>query len=181
MKEVSPDQKRIVEQLERSRLFKHLSAEQILRMVDRGNCQAYAKGERIIAEHEIDASLYVIIEGSVSVHVQQEQADVYIATLGPSEIFGEAGVFVNLKRTATVIACDESTVLRMERTAFMQALGDDPRAGLKILLMMVYSLLQKLREVNAELAFERIGDSDQSGVDSLIEEMLPTDAKEILE
>ncbi len=181
MREVTPDRRTVIERLAKSRLFKHLSEQQIERIANRADFLHYERGERIIDEHSVDDSLYVILNGNVSVHVKRDERDVYITTLGPADIFGESGVFVNLQRTASVYSTDGTTLLRIRRASFMTALADDPRAGMKILLVMVYSLLRKLREVNVELAFERASEADQDSVDLLVEQMMPSDAREMLE
>jgi len=47
-----------------------------------------------------------------------------------------------------------------------------PAGGNKLLLVIIYSLLRKLRAANQELAYERKADMDQADVDSLMADML---------
>lgn len=181
MRKVTLKSPTLAEQLKKTRLFKYLNTEQIQRVTENAEFYAYGADERVIEENSMDEALYVVLKGSVVVQVAGSADDVYICTLGPGEVFGEAGVFINVKRTASVVVTDSATLMRIDRRSFMHALNDNPQAGIKILLMMVYSLLRKLREVNAELAFERRGDEYQENVDALIEEMMPSDAKDVLD
>jgi len=49
---------------------------------------------------------------------------------------------------------------------------DYPRSGNKILMLIIYSLLKKLKEVNQELAYERKSDADQDDIDSIIQNFM---------
>lgn len=181
MREETFNREKLVPQLRKTRLFRYLTEEQIGRVTENARFYSFNDEERVIEENSTDDALYVVLKGFVVVRVRGTDEDVYICTLGAGEIFGEAGVFINVKRTASVVVQDSATLMRIDRRSFMRALNDNPQAGIKILLMMVYSLLRKLREVNAELAFERRGDEDQANVDAMIEEMMPTDAKDVLD
>ena len=45
-------------------------------------------------------------------------------------------------------------------------------AGNKILMLIIYSLLRKLRDANQEIAFERKSDVTQEDIDSIIEDFV---------
>ena len=182
MEHFEPKRQGLAEQLQRTRLFRYLSEEQVHRVTASADFLRYDAEERIIEEHSVDDALYVVLRGTVSVRVREQEREVYICTLGSGEVFGEAGVFLNMKRTASVMANDEgASVMRIRRSAFMKAIEDNPKAGIKVLLTMIYSLMQKLREVNLELAFERREDASQESIDAMIEEMMPAETKDILE
>ncbi|MCK7472030.1 MAG: hypothetical protein MZU95_15720 [Desulfomicrobium escambiense] len=76
---------------------------------------------------------------------------------------------MNLKRTANVAAADDGmTALRVKRADFMRFIREHPAAGIKVLFMIIYSLLAKLREANLELAHERKDDIAQDDIDDLL-------------
>ncbi|MCK5198011.1 MAG: cyclic nucleotide-binding domain-containing protein, partial [Spirochaetales bacterium] len=116
---------------------------------------------------------YAVVEGSVRVSaLESEGKDVYICTIGDGEIFGEAGIFMNVKRTASVTSCTETIVFRIERTQMLKFLKENPVAGNKFFMVMIYGLLKKLKEVNRELAYERKTDIDQDDIDALVNGLL---------
>lgn len=48
----------------------------------------------------------------------------------------------------------------------------NPIASNKIFMIMIYSLLQKLKEANRELAYERKSDYNQADIDDLINNLI---------
>ena len=158
----------LVPQLRKIHLFRYLPEEAIRRLLDCSSFVECGDGERFITEHSVESHVYVILSGSCAVMVDREGRESYLATLGPGQVVGEAAIFANLPRTASVISQGTSRLMCFERDAFLSVLRDEPAAGVRILFVMVHSLLGKLREVNLELAFERKDDSSQDDVDALI-------------
>lgn len=156
-----------------SRMFHYLSEPEIIVLLGACEQAVFGKDERIITEREPGDCLYLIVDGNVRVSVAEQDREVYICTLGAGEVFGEAGLFLNLKRTANVAAAEDSTtVLRVKRAEFMRFIREHPGAGIKVLFMIIYSLLAKLREANLELAFERRDDIEQGDIDDLLRDFL---------
>lgn len=173
MKNIPVDKKAMLPVVKSSRMFRYLTEPEIDIML--GACAelVFDKDERIITERESSDCLYLIVAGSVRVTVDENGRDVYICTLGMGDVFGEAALFVNLKRTANVAAADNGmTVLRINRADFMRFIREHPAAGIKVLFMIIYSLLAKLREANLELAFERKDDMGQGDIDDLLKDYL---------
>jgi len=136
----------------------------------------YDPEEPIVREGELDQHFFGIMEGTVAVSVRQDNGrDVFMCSLGAGDVFGEAGFFLNIKRTATVTSQGKTVTIRMKRTDITAILCDHPIAGNKILLVTIYGLLRKLKATNHELAYERRADMDQDDVDSMVNGLLGTD------
>lgn len=134
---------------------------------------SFDEEEPIIKQGDIDQSFYAVVEGSVRVSaLESEGKDVYICTIGDGEIFGEAGIFMNVKRTASVTSCTKTIVFRIGRPQMLKFLKENPVAGNKFFMVMIYGLLKKLKEVNRELAYERKTDVDQDNIDALVNGLL---------
>jgi CRP-like cAMP-binding protein len=132
----------------------------------------YAEGETIVTEGEISPYFYGIAEGPVSISVAESAGkSVYVSALGPGDIFGEAGIFLKVKRTATVTALERVVVLRFHRARIISFIRQNPEAGNKIMLVIVHGLLRKLQMVNQELAFERKADLGQDDIDAMMENL----------
>jgi CRP-like cAMP-binding protein len=156
-----------------SRMFRYLSEPEIIILLGACKQVIFDKDERIITERDPGDCLYLVLAGSARVTVEENGRDAYICTLGAGEVFGEAGLFLNLKRTANVAAADDgTTVLRVNRAEFMRFIREHPAAGIRVLFMIIYSLLAKLREANLELAYERRNDIAQEDIDDLLKEYL---------
>lgn len=152
-------------------LFRPLNANEVQRLVNRAEILTFEEGERIVSEGEVDPSFFIVIRGTVSVMVSQEQSEVFICSIGAGDVFGEAAMFMKVKRTADVVAAGDAVLLRIERPELMIFIKDFPTAGNKILMLIIYSLLRKLRDANQELAFERRADIQQDDVDSLVAQL----------
>lgn len=162
-------------QLRRVLLFRYLSDESVTKLLACSHFTEVDDGEYFIHEHEVESRVFVILEGSCAVMVQQEDREAYVATLGPGQVVGEAAIFANLPRTASVVSKGISRLLCFERNEFLRVLRTEPSAGMRVLFVMVHNLLSKLREVNLELAFERRENVAQDDIDALIGSLMDED------
>lgn len=135
----------------------------------------YAPDEEIIKEGDKSNYLYIIVEGSVNVIVKQKVEDgikdVYISTMGKGEVFGEAAFFLEMKRTAHIIANSEVKLIRVDRNSLMQYIKNNPSVGNRILMFIIYNLLLKIKEVNHELAYQRQTILEQNTIDELMNDI----------
>lgn len=173
MKDIRIKHENLVAGMQRISLIRHLSDASVERLIADSRFIECDEGERIICEHAIETTVYVILEGSCAVIVEGEHGPSYISTLGPGQVVGEAALFTNFPRTATVEARGTVRLMQIDRERFLALLRDEPTCGMRMLFSMVHALLAKLREVNLELAFERRDQSDQDEVDALIDSLLP--------
>ncbi|HYZ13187.1 MAG TPA: cyclic nucleotide-binding domain-containing protein [Actinomycetota bacterium] len=81
-----------------------------------------APGTAIVTEGETGHHLYVIEDGEVEV-VRDGQP---MAMLGPGDYFGEIALLRHVPRTATVVAKSHSTLLSLEREAFLEEVTGHP-------------------------------------------------------
>ena len=86
----------------------------------------FSAGEMIVRQGEVASRFYVITSGEVEVvhHVDGEERR--LRTLGPGRHFGELALLQNVKRTATVRALTDTTVLAIARQDFTSLVGNMP-------------------------------------------------------
>ena len=129
----------------------------------------YKSGEIIISEGEIQPCIFAVIQGTVNVIVKEKSGkEVFICSIGEGDVFGEAGIFLKVKRTAKVISTENTVILRVNRDKMLGFIKKHKDSGIKIFMLIIYSLLRKLREVNQEIAFERKSDIKQEDIDTII-------------
>ena len=158
-----------LEEFKKMALFKFMSAAEILHIIQDSDLIHYDDGEKIVNQGEINQNILVVVNGTVQVNVREETGkDVYICAIEEGEIFGEAGMFLRVRRTANIVSLDESVILRIPRSVLMDFIRDNASTGNKLLLVIVYSLLKKLRGANQELAFEKMCDVQIGELDSLL-------------
>jgi CRP-like cAMP-binding protein len=139
--------------------FRFLDPEEAEELGSQAELISCEKGDTLVTEGEVSPYFFGILEGSFS-------------TLGPGDVFGESGIFMKVRRTATVTALERALVLRLHRGQIIRFIRQHPEAGNKIMLVIIFGLLRKLDSVNQELAFERKSDLGQADIDAMMEGML---------
>jgi NADH:ubiquinone reductase (H+-translocating) len=71
----------------------------------------YEPGQEIVRQGEVGRRLFILWKGEVDVIRESASGPQLLATLGPGQHFGEAAVFEQVRRTATVCARTEVEVL----------------------------------------------------------------------
>jgi CRP-like cAMP-binding protein len=85
-------------------------------------------GETVVREGEHGKEMYVIESGAVEV----VRAGSRVAALGAADIFGEIALISDAPRIATVIATEPTSLVAVNREAFLAALATDPAARLAV-------------------------------------------------
>jgi CRP-like cAMP-binding protein len=108
-------------------LFRGLTVEQLSELSALLGCKRYPTGTEIITVNQPGEIAYIILDGSVKVHIDQpDGADVIMAILGAGEVVGEMSLVDSLGRSATVTPLEPATLLLMDRAAFWASLREMP-------------------------------------------------------
>ena len=86
-----------------------------------------AAGEAVVREGGVGDAYYAIVAGIAEVR----RGDARLRTLGPGEAFGETALVRDVPRTATVRALEPLELRRLERAAFLEAIGGTPGSALE--------------------------------------------------
>jgi CRP/FNR family cyclic AMP-dependent transcriptional regulator len=154
-------------------IFKYIKENDLKKIISLGDIVSFHPGEKIICKGEISPHLYAVLQGTVHVTVpEKNDNDIFICSIGKGDVFGEAGIFLKVKRTADVVSSDHVIAFMVHREQIIDFIKSNPEAGIKILMLIIYSLLKKLKEANLEIAFERKADIKQSDIDAMVEEIM---------
>ncbi len=83
-----------------------------------GTVRSYQPGELIISEGEAADQIFFIERGRVSIFIQRFASREEINVCGPGEYFGEIAFLNSDRRTASVAAAEEATLVCLDRAAF---------------------------------------------------------------
>lgn len=111
----------------------------------------YENGETIISQGDVSQFLYCLIKGSVAVSAQEKQNDIFIYNLEEGEIFGEAALFMTELRIANIKSSGNSLIIRIQRQDLIKFISEYSQAGNRIFILVIYSLLKKLRTSTREI------------------------------
>lgn len=140
---------------------------------------AFDEGEVLIAEGTINADLYILMSGSLDVIKQGKwNKQVHVATLKDHASVGESALLEDELSTATVRAAEDTVVLILSRSQFKKYINAYPKAGLVMMTYIVFSLLQKLRSANEELADERSMEFAQEYLTAMVDMFQETEQDE---
>jgi CBS domain-containing protein len=137
------------------RIFENLTEEEIELLAPLFEVRNAKNKERVITEGEVSDLFYVIRTGHFN--VTKGPKDAFITILGPKDTFGEAGLFHDVRRTASVTASEDAQLLLLHRDRFQQFLLSYPIAANRILFQMLKDLFFRLEETSNELQMARAG------------------------
>jgi alkyl hydroperoxide reductase subunit AhpC len=115
-----------------SRAFPHLDEQMLAALRDRAVPESHAAGDMIVAEGNVADRVFVITAGTVEVlHRHADGSTEIVSALGPGEHFGEVGLLLEGRRTASVRAQTPVELLALDRDAFHDLVSgsESARAG----------------------------------------------------
>jgi len=108
----------------------------------------FNEGDIIFCEFEPGEEMYVIKEGKVRITKIQNNKEKTIDIIGPGDMFGEMALIDNDRRTATVIAETDVTLIRVDKNNFEILAKNNPQWAIKLLKSFsrrIYDAKRKLR------------------------------------
>ena len=128
----------------------------------------YDLDEVIVSQDEVSTYLFAILDGLVDVRIKSEDGKyIPVSEVKSGDIFGEAAIFMDVKRTAQIVTKETARVARIGRDDLINFINKQPKAGVKMLAYIVFSLLHKLKRANKELVFEKESSITSDDLDRL--------------
>lgn len=136
----------------RVKLFRGMSAEEVDKVLARGNVVEYSKDETVFHEGGEGTLLFIVLDGVVSIRVRGK----YIAKCKPAEAFGEMAVLNRRPRSATATATTPVRLFSLGEEEIQTIL--DRQVAVRFLLNVIYAISERLEAGNAwaTVAFEEM-------------------------
>lgn len=122
-------------------LFAGLSRRHLNKVAGTGSLKRFHDKTAIVRAGEIGTTLYVILDGTVSVR----RRGLPVLRLGMGSVFGEMALLDGHERSATVMAEEPVLCLTIEQSRFLRLLRTDPA----IAIALLKELAARLRAVQA--------------------------------
>lgn len=104
-------------------------------------------GTSVFREGEAGDYAYLIEAGQIEISVSREGHKLVLATLVPGDLFGELSLINNAPRSATASALEESQLIAIGRTAFLEKLATtDP-----LVALFMRAVLERFHEARTRL------------------------------
>ena len=168
------------EELKDTLIFQYLGNDELKPLLDVCEQWEYAPGEAIVTQDSVSRYLYLLLGGSVDIMVHgKEKENIRVSHIEKGDVFGEASIFMDVRRTASAVTKDTARIVSFSREAIFDYCNKNPRAGMKIFTFIIYSLLRKLSMINKDLAYERESMVTPEDIDNL-KAMFPKTIDEIV-
>ncbi len=106
------------------------------------------EGEILCRQGEDSKSMYILLSGKLGVMIKGSAP---IATIHPVSSIGEMGVFTGEKRTATVQAMEQSSLLVLNKSDIDKLIDKDSLFGLDIMRKVIHILSERINEDNVKI------------------------------
>jgi CRP-like cAMP-binding protein len=107
----------------------------------------YAGGQRFFSQGDASDAAYLILDGSAHVLLDTPGGEIKVAELGSNALVGEMGILSESPRSATIMAAEPTTALRIDKRVFLELLAQFPQ----IALAVMRELADRLERTNAQL------------------------------
>lgn len=134
---------------ERVKAFNGLTTNEISELMESAEKCIYQPGQSIVSEGSVGMFMYIIIDGEAVVTKKGRSGDAELATLGPTDSFGEMALADRESRSATVTAKSECTLIRLSE----KAIDTQPSIGLKVFRNICRVLSERLRNADEQLVW----------------------------
>lgn len=130
-------------------LFSCLTADELVTVEQHSAARNFRKNTVVIQKGDESTTLYVVITGRLKVSLAGDEGkEVILNTLGPGDYFGELAILGDTPRTATVTTLEDSRLLTISRSAFLELLGGHP----DIALALIRGLTQRVAQLTEQVA-----------------------------
>lgn len=135
--------------LENILLFEGIKKESILNLEKRLKPRSYSKGETIIHQDGEGDAMYLIVSGRLKVvSTIEDGKEALLDFLHDGDYFGELSLFDQELRSASVIAVEDSVLIRISRAELLGFLQRHPEAN----LILLRSLAKRIRGITTNLS-----------------------------
>jgi CRP-like cAMP-binding protein len=152
------EEAKILRGLNGSTLFKSIPDQDLISISAEAQIAAYQPDQVIVNEGEPSDSLFIIINGIVTVKkIIANHPDKVFAYLLPGSTFGEVGILENKPRSATVQAMTDVEVLIFDRNYFLDMLHQYPTVAIELAKLLGHYLTESNKRLSR-------GDKDKNVV-----------------
>jgi len=154
-------------------LFEGLTPAQLDWVAKNAHRRVFAAGTNVMTVEQPGEAVFIILHGTVKIHIEQGGRDVILSILGGGDLLGEMSLIDSMGRSASAVTLESSLMLWMDKTTFNYLLDNFPpvaRNLVKILSARVRlsdQVIQSLAtlDVNGRVARQLLAFAERYGRD----------------
>ena len=116
--------------------FEGFTSDELSRVASLSGELTVGSGAVVIDQGDTGVDCYVIVEGSASVRIRDEE----VATLSAGDMVGEMALIDHRPRTASIVATSDMRLLRFNSRQFRQLLAEMPKAEERVMTTLTERL-----------------------------------------
>lgn len=137
-----------VQSLRRVPMFREVDPARLKLLAFTSERVQFAESQRFFSQGDAADAAYVILDGKAEILLNAPSGDIKIAELGENALVGEMGILGDSPRSATVVASEATTALRIDKRVFLELLTQFPQMSIAVMR----ELADRLERTNARLA-----------------------------
>ncbi|MFW5643594.1 MAG: cyclic nucleotide-binding domain-containing protein [Alkalispirochaeta sp.] len=146
----------VLDKLKQIPIFEEIKEDEDFMRRLNGICRTrrYRKGETIINEGDLGSEMYIVHTGAVEIKKRTRAGDDYTVVILKAEynvFFGELALIDDDKRSATVVATEDSEFLVITKEDFVRLGDENPSIGLPVTRAIAKILASRLRKTTVDM------------------------------
>lgn len=109
---------------------------------------SFAAGQKFFSQGDAADAAYVILDGKADVVLETKDGPLKVAELARNALVGEMGILSDNPRSATIVATEPSSALRIDKRVFLDLLTQFPQMSIAVMR----ELANRLERTNAQLS-----------------------------
>jgi hypothetical protein len=134
--------------LRRIKILAAMSDEQLARFAQFIEMERFLPGAVAVREGVCDDTMYLVLEGELSVRMNGLDGEATLVTLGPGDLVGDTSLFDQGPRAVSVIANRSSVLIKISAAALQRLSHEAPELATPFLLAIGRTLTARIRAGN---------------------------------
>ena len=118
------------------KLFAGLTPTQLDWVAQRAHRRVFEAGRNVLTIEQPGEAVYIILHGTVKIHIEQAERDVILAILGSGDMLGEMSLIDSVGRSASAVTLESSLLLWMDKATFNYLLDNFPPVARNLVRIM---------------------------------------------
>jgi CRP/FNR family cyclic AMP-dependent transcriptional regulator len=107
----------------------------------------FETGQPLFQQGDPGDAAYIVMDGAADILINTPKGSVKVANLGRHQIIGEIAILCDVPRTATVVASQPTTTLKINKDTFFRLINEFPQIAVEIMR----ELARRLDKTNEQL------------------------------
>ena len=137
-----------VEARKRMELFAKVEPAKLKLMAFAAERAQFRKGEEMFHQGDIADAAYIILDGRADVVIDTPGGPLKVADVKRDAFVGDMAILCDVPRTATIVATEDLTALKITKDLFFRMVSDFPTISIEVMRV----LAQRLQHANELLA-----------------------------